>query len=291
MISDVLKRRIEEYTPEDTLEQENVLQEIMQHYVLASLSRAGIFSEVIFHGGTCLRIIFGTNRYSEDLDFLLKKPDSGFRWQNYLYRVCKDCTQEGINFELIDKAKTDTAVQKAFLKTDSIGKILSLNLPFDRHNAKKIRIKLEIDTNPPAGTRFETSYITFPSIAPITTQTLESGFANKAHALLCRKYVKGRDWYDYIWYVSRKIQPNFELLQNALFQQGPWSGEAIAVTKEWFIDSIERTIRKIDWNVVRQDVQRFLPKNEQPSIREWSMEFFLYLTKNMSNNSAIVKKL
>ena len=140
MINDVLKRRIEEYAPEDTLEQENVLQEIMQHYVLTSLSRAGIFSEVIFHGGTCLRIINRTNRYSEDLDFLLKKPDLKFRWQFYLDRVGKDCAQEGIDFELIDKANANTAVQKAFLKTDSIGKVLLLNLPFDRHNGKKIRI-------------------------------------------------------------------------------------------------------------------------------------------------------
>ena len=281
MINDVLKRRIEEYAPEDTLEQENVLQEIMQHYVLTSLSRAGIFSEVIFHGGTCLRIINRTNRYSEDLDFLLKKPDLKFRWQFYLDRVGKDCAQEGIDFELIDKANANTAVQKAFLKTDSIGKVLLLNLPFDRHNGKKIRIKLEIDTNPPAGSEFETSYITFPSIAPITTQTLESGFANKSHALLCRKYVTGRDWYDYIWYVSQEIQPNFELLQNALFQQGPWSGENITVTKEWFINSLEMTIRKIDWNVAQLDVQRFLPKKEQRGIQEWSMDFFLYLTKKM----------
>ena len=283
MIRDVLNKRIEEYAPENTLEQENILQEIMQHYILVSLSRAGIFSEAIFHGGTCLRIINGTNRYSEDLDFILKAPDSNFRWQKYLDRIYKDCIQEGINFELIDKSQADTAVQKAFLKTDSIGKILLLNLPYDRHIEKKIRIKLEIDTNPPAGSGFETSYITFPSIAPITTQTLESGFANKAHALLCRKYVKGRDWYDYIWYVSQKIQINYELLQNALFQQGPWSGEAITVTKDWFIDSIEKIIRKIDWNIVQQDVRRFLPMGEQLSIREWNMDFFLYITGKIKN--------
>ncbi len=283
MIRDVLNKRIEEYAPENTLEQENILQEIMQYYILVSLSRAGIFSEAIFHGGTCLRIINGTNRYSEDLDFILKAPDSNFRWQKYLDRIYKDCIQEGINFELIDKSQADTAVQKAFLKTDSIGKILLLNLPYDRHIEKKIRIKLEIDTNPPAGSGFETSYITFPSIAPITTQTLESGFANKAHALLCRKYVKGRDWYDYIWYVSQKIQINYELLQNALFQQGPWSGEAITVTKDWFIDSIEKIIRKIDWNIVQQDVRRFLPMGEQLSIREWNMDFFLYITGKIKN--------
>ena len=144
MIHDILKMKIEEYAPKDTLEQENALQEIMQHYVLVSLSRAGLFSKAIFHGGTCLRIINETNRYSEDLDFLLKTADPLFMWQKYLDRVYEDCTREGIDFELIDKTKASTAVQKAFLKTDSIGKILSFNLPFERRNEKKIRIKLEI---------------------------------------------------------------------------------------------------------------------------------------------------
>lgn len=281
MISDVLKNKIDEYAPADTLEQENVLQEIMQHYVLASLSRAGIFTEVIFHGGTCLRIISGTNRYSEDLDFLVKVPDSEFRWQKYLDKVGKDCNHEGIDFEIIDKSKTSTAVQKAFLKTDSIGKILSLNLPFDRRNEKKIKIKLEIDTNPPSGSEFETSYITFPSIAPITTQTLESGFANKAHALLCRNYIKGRDWYDFIWYVSHKIHPNFALLKNAILQQGPWAGKVVNVTEDWFKDSLENAVQKIDWNIARQDVMRFLPHNDQHGIQEWNSDFFLYLIRNM----------
>ncbi len=278
MIMDVLKRRIDEYAAENAMEQENVLQEIMQHYVLASLSRSGFFTRAIFHGGTCLRIINGTNRFSEDLDFVLKRPDSTFCWHPYLEKVQEDCHREGIEFEAADKSKAESVVQKAFLKTGSIGQILSFNFPFNRHNSKKIKIKLEIDTNPPAGSRFETSYITFPSIAVITTQTLESGFAGKAHALLCRKYVKGRDWYDYIWYVSQKIQPNFELLQNALFQQGPWAGKKIAVTREWFLESLETVIRHINWDTAIQDVQRFLPVNEQLSIREWNMDFFLYLT-------------
>lgn len=82
----------------------------MQHYVLASLSRAGIFSVAMFHGETCLRILHGMNRFSEDLDFLLKQPDPEFRWSQYLNRVQRDCSQEGIEFEILDKSSTDTAV-------------------------------------------------------------------------------------------------------------------------------------------------------------------------------------
>jgi len=177
MLNRVLSARIQEYAPANPVEQENVLQELMQHYVLSSLSRAGMFTQAMFHGGTCLRIVYGMNRFSEDLDFLLKQPDPDFRWQNCLESVRKDCAQEGIPFEVQDKSQAGMAVQKAFLKTDSIGKILELGLPFERYKARKIRIKLEIDTNPPAGSTFTTSYITFPVTAPLTTQSLESGFA------------------------------------------------------------------------------------------------------------------
>lgn len=276
MIADLLTTRIREYAPANALEQENVLQELMQHYVLASLSREGLFSEAMFHGGTCLRIVYGMSRFSEDLDFLLKAPDPAFRWGRFLDRVRRDCVEEGIEFEVQDRSKANSAVQKAFLKTDSIGKILILELPFERHRTKKVSIKLEIDTNPPVGSDFKTSYITFPVISPITTQALESGFATKAHALLCRKYVKGRDWYDFVWYISRKTRINLLLLRNALFQQGPWAGQPLEMNINWFIDAMNDTIKTIDWQAARLDVQRFIPQREQEGIASWNTDFFLY---------------
>ncbi len=275
MLNRVLSARIREYAPADPVEQENVLQELMQHYVLAGLSRAGLFAEAVFHGGTCLRIVCGMNRFSEDLDFLLKQPNPDFRWQGYLEAVRKDCIQEGIPFEVQDKSQAGTAVQKAFLKTDSIGKILTLDLPFERYQPRKIRIKLEIDTNPPAGSTFTTNYITFPVTAPLTTQSLESGFGLKLHALLCRSYVKGRDWYDFVWYVARRIRPDLELLRNALHQQGPWAGQQTEVTMHWVKQSMEKAIQRIEWTKAGADVQRFLPLREQEGLHVWSEDFFL----------------
>ncbi|MEK6697288.1 MAG: nucleotidyl transferase AbiEii/AbiGii toxin family protein [Candidatus Deferrimicrobiota bacterium] len=283
MLDRVLSARIRDYAPTNSVEQENVLQELMQHYVLSSLSRAGLFAEAMFHGGTCLRIVYGMNRFSEDLDFLLKRSDPNFRWQGYLESVRKDCEQEGIPFEVQDKSQAGTAVQKAFLKTDSIGKILELDLPFERHQARKIRIKLEIDINPPSGSTFTTSYITFPVTAPMTTQSLESGFALKLHALLCRSYVKGRDWYDFVWYVARKTAPDPDLLSQALRQQGPWAGQPIAVTGHWVRENMEATIRRIDWSAARDDVQRFLPLREQEGLRAWSADFFLHHLARMND--------
>jgi len=282
MLDRAFSARIREYAPTNQVEQENVLQELMQHYVLAGLSRAGLFAEAMFHGGTCLRIIHGMNRFSEGLDFLLKHPNPEFRWQDYLESVRKDCEQEGISFEVQDKSQAGTAVQKAFLKTDSIGKILLLDLPFERYQTRKIRIKLEIDTNPPSGSTFTTSYITFPVTAPLTTQSLESGFALKLHALLCRSHVKGRDWYDFVWYIARKTCPDLDLLCQALRQVGPWAGQPITVTMRWVQEKMDSTIRRIDWSSAREDVQHFLPLREQEGLLAWSGDFFRHQLARMN---------
>ncbi len=276
MIEDLLKSRFDEYAPGNAMEQENMLKETMQHYILASLSKHGLFSEAVFHGGTCLRIVHGMQRFSEDLDFLLKKPDTAFKWGKYVAGVQRDCRTEGIEFEIVDRERSEAAVRKTFLKTDSIGSLLYFQLPFGRHRQHKIRIKLEIDTKPPAGSSFETAYLMFPRPEPLTIQTMESGFALKIHALLCRPYVKGRDWFDFLWYVARKVTPDLNLLANALDQQGPWSGMRPDVTYNWLTESVTSRIKQIDWMQARDDVQRFLPLSEQAALRNWEQEMFLY---------------
>lgn len=258
-----------------------MLKETMQHYILASLSKHGLFSEAIFHGGTCLRIVNGIARFSEDLDFLLKTPDANFKWQKYLDHVQKDCKQEGIEFESVDRDSCKTAVRKAFLKTDSAGSLLTFRLPFGRHQKRKIRIKLEVDTNPPSGSSYETAYLMFPRPEPLTVQTLHSGFALKLHALLCRTYVKGRDWYDFLWYVARSIRPDVKLLENALFQQGPWAETSVHVTASWLSARLSEKIDSIDWNLARSDVQRFIFLSEQDALRNWENAMFKYHVKRL----------
>lgn len=283
MIERTLRERIDDYGPANSIEQENVLQELIQHFVLAALARARFFSRAAFHGGTCLRILYGTTRYSEDLDFMLKEPDAGFRWTPYLENVLRDCGAEGIHFEVQDRSKADPAVRKVFLKTDSVGQTMTVGLPFERRSGKKIRIKLEIDTNPPAGSILETQYITFPVTAAITTHTLESSFACKFHALLCREYTKGRDWYDLLWYVSKKVVPELPLLGNALDQQGPWAGKNVPVTTDWLVKAMRCRIEEIDWEAARVDVSRFVPAREQEGIALWGPDLFLNRLELLAN--------
>jgi hypothetical protein len=216
------------------------------------------------------------SRFSEDLDFLLKKADAGFQWDKYLARVQRDCSREGIEFESVNRESCATAVRKAFLKTDSVGSLLTFSLPYGRNRKRKIRIKLEIDTNPPAGSSVDTAYLLFPRPEPITVQTRSSGFSLKLHALLCRTYTKGRDWYDFLWYVARQIKPDLPLLANALEQQGPWSGQSLAVTYDWLAERFAEKIAAIDWALARDDVKRFLPYAEQDALRNWDESMFQY---------------
>lgn len=278
MIPRVLEQRIGEYTITNALDQENVLQEIVQQIVLASLSRAGLFAKdrAVFHGGTCLRIVHGMNRFSEDLDFFLRRPDPGFSWRRYLEQAVRDGQGEGLRFSFQDRHGERTAVRKAFLRTDSFGQDADSALPYARDPRKPIKVKLEIDVNPPPGSTVETRYLAFPVTTAITTQSLGSGFAMKIGAMLGRTYTKGRDWYDYIWYVQKKIIPDLDLLGRAISQHGPWSGRKVKVDPRWVETNLRKRILEIDWKTAQRDVEQFLPLREQETLKLWGREFFLH---------------
>jgi predicted nucleotidyltransferase component of viral defense system len=289
MIEKILKKRLGEYPLSSALDQENALAEILQLYVLTALARAGFFGVAEFHGGTFLRLVHGMDRFSEDLDFVLKKEDRSFAWTQYLDPVAGDLAGEGLNVEIVDRTQAENPVKKAFLKTDAIGKQFIVDLPFERHPRRKVRIKLEIDTAPPEGSTFETAYLSFPVTSAITVQTLGSAFAGKSHALLCRNYTKGRDWFDFLWYADRGVEPNFRLLQSAIEQVGPWAGQGIRVTPDWYFENMAHAIGQVDWSVARQDVERFLPSKSRESIALWTTDLFVFqlnrLKRRIQNNS------
>ena len=133
--------------------------------------------------------------------------------------------QFGFEFEIIDRSQADRAVKQAFFKDSSFGKVLLFAHPRSPADQQTIKIKLEIDTNPPAGANFETHLIDFPNTFSIISNDLPSLFSGKCLALLCRQYIKGRDWFDFAWYVSRKVVPNFVYLTQGLNQIGPWENK------------------------------------------------------------------
>ncbi len=276
MIENLLAERIAVYAPANVLEQEHVLAELMQQIVLAALARAGFFGEAIFHGGTCLRLFFGMHRFSEDLDFMLRAPKATFAWAPYLEAVRGYLLAEGIRVDVTERSKDDQVVKKAFLKTKSLGQVLELTLPFRRDARRKIRIKLEVDTRPPTGSVVETAFLSFPITAGVTVQSLASAFGLKSHALLCRPYVKGRDWYDFLWFVDRGIVPDLALLERAIDQQGPWAGQGEAIDADWYLRALRERIEALDWVTARADVGRFLRAQEQSDLAQWGPELFVY---------------
>ncbi len=279
MSVEIIRQKLLDYQCQTILDQENALKEIAQEIALMALSRAGFFRIAAFQGGTCLRILYSLERFSEDLDFVLEKPDPSFDWQEYVINMQEEFSAYGYTLEVIPKPNVDKAVKKAFLKANSEGGLLVLK--DNRTNRAKIQIKLEIDSNPPEGAEYELKFLDFPLPYTVKTQDVSSLFAGKSHALLCREYTKGRDWYDFIWYVNRKASINFKLLENALDQVGPWQNQNISVTKAWFIQELKTKIAHVDWETAKKDVARFLKPRELFGLEVWSKELFMSVVDNL----------
>jgi len=270
----IIQNRLDSYDVTGPVAEENALKEIVQEIALFALWRAGFFEVGAFQGGTSLRILHGLPRFSEDLDFILQEPDRAFTWQPYLKNLIETFMEFGIEPEVLDKKQMDRVVKTAIIKGSSIAKQLNLNFKNDQV-ARKLTIKLEIDTNPPAGSEIEYSYLDFPVDFEVCHQDKRSNFALKIHALLSRKYLKGRDWYDFGWYVSQGVLPNLLLLENALEQSGPWRGETLNIDWKWLKRALEKKITSINWKDASADVERFLKPIEMKGLSLWSDKYFL----------------
>lgn len=273
--------RLDSYNCTSSIEEEHAIREITQEVALAALGRTNFFKYAVFQGGTCLRIFYGLNRFSEDMDFVLKKMNRNFTLQPHLQAVSNELKAYGYDIEIADRSRVDTTVRKAFIKDDSLGKILQLQYADTSGPLMKIRIKFEVDINPPLDSRMEIKYVDFPFISSVTLQDKPSLFAGKLHALLCREYVKGRDWYDFLWYTSQDIGINYDFLSSALRQQGPWKNENIHVDLKWCLEHLEKKVSSVDWAESREDVRRFVKVTEQPSLELWSRELFLSQVKKI----------
>lgn len=270
---DLLRKRLQTHAAGNAVQEEQALKEMLQELALYALWRGGFFEIAAFQGGTSLRILHGLPRFSEDLDFILLKPDPTFQWAHYFESLTSVLEQFGVRCELTDRSRMDRTVRQAMLKDDSIGRQLDLSF-FDVDNAGKLRVKLEIDTNPPAGAGTSWHYLDFPMDFEVCAQDLPSNYALKLHALLCRPYLKGRDWFDFVWYSRQQTRPNLQHLSNALNQAGPWKDQLARVDVPWLADALSAKINSINWPLAAQDVAPFLPPAEQASLALWSNRFF-----------------
>ena len=277
---ELIQERLASYNAANQLEEEYAVKEILQDIALYGLWRAGFFDIAAFQGGTCLRIVHGMGRFSEDIDFILIQPDPDFSWPVYLQGMVQCFEEFGLKSEILDKSRMDQRIKKAQIKDNSI--CHQLNLSFFRENpARKQTIKLEIDVDPPENSGFAYRYLDFPLDFEVCHQDLNSNFSLKIHALLCRPYVKGRDWYDFNWYVKQRVKPNLAHLQAALLQWGPWAGQEIKIDLKWLKQKLTEKIGRIDWQDAAMDVERFLRLQEQHSLKLWSVAFFLHKVEQL----------
>ena len=271
----LIQDRLDAYDCKSSIEEEHAIREIMQEVALAALGRTDFFKRATFQGGTCLRIFFGLNRFSEGLDFILKEPNKGFGLESHIRAIADELKAYGYDIEITDRTRAESAVGKVFLKDGSLGRILQLQHADKSGPLRKSRIKFEVDANPPSGSGVDIKYVDFPFVSCVTVQDKPSLFAGKIHALLCREYIKGRDWYDFQWYTSQDIAINYAFLSSALKQQGPWKDMDVQVDLQWCLERIEDRITSIDWPAAREDVRRFVRVTEQPSLALWDKELFL----------------
>lgn len=271
----MIQQRLLNYNCKTDIEEQQAIREITQEVVLAALGRGDFFKQALFQGGTCLRIFYGLNRFSEDMNFILRETNPDFQLKDHIKHLTDELAAYGYNIEITDRDKADVTVKKVFLKDDSLGKVIDLRHANQAGPMAKIRIKLEVDTNPPAGSGHELKYLDFPFVSSVAVPDRPSLFAGKLHALLCREYIKGRDWYDFIWYTGNRTGINYAFLTSAINQLGPWQGQSITVDKAWLLSELERKIVSMNWKQAAEDVRRFVRVAEQPSLDLWSKDLFL----------------
>lgn len=280
----MIKEWLEEYKPTNHDEAENALREIMQEIALAGLQRSGFFEKAAFYGGTALRIFYGVKRFSEDLDFSLLEVTPDFELQPYLDGMLTEFKALGIDVIVKEKVKTkQSAVDSAFLKPDTKWKELILKgiIPQERIRMRPdIKIKLEVDTNPPPGFTTEEKLLLRPFSFYTKCFSAPDLFAGKMHALLFRKWkgrIKGRDWFDMEWYVKNNIPLHLEHLVIRSAQSGDWKKEAMS--RKEFTQLVIDKIDEVDIDHIKEDIVRFIPDDKPLDI--WSRDYFKELVKRI----------
>ena len=281
-----IEQMLSHYRTDTTEDQKNAIKEITQEIVLCGLSRAGFFQKAAFYGGTALRIFYGLDRFSEDLDFSLKVKDPAFSLVDYFHSVEKEVQAYGLRMSVTEKEKsTDSNMKSAFVKGNT--KELVLQFFADALLAGKVaanetvKIKFEVDTNPPAFASFETKFRLLPSPYEVCLYDMPSLFAGKIHAVICRAWksrVKGRDLYDYIFYLSRNAKVNLPHLRARLVDSG-FLDEVESFDLETLKAILNKRFDEIDYTSAKEDVRSFI--RDKASLDLWSANFFKQMTEQL----------
>ncbi|MDP3560527.1 MAG: nucleotidyl transferase AbiEii/AbiGii toxin family protein [Legionellaceae bacterium] len=265
----------------------NALKEIIQEIALLGLWRAKFYEHAAFYGGSALRILYQLDRFSEDLDFSLLKPNRDFNLEPYNQAITDELQAFGFEVEVKTKEKkTNTAIESAFIKANTKIQLMSIHAPASliqkTHAMHHLKIKMEVDTDPPSGFETEVKTLLQPIPFSVKSYVRPDLFAGKIHALLCRPWkarVKGRDWYDFIWYIAQRIPLNISHLRQRLIQTKAWD-EHKSLTDNAVIQLLREKIQKTDFLQAKLDISPFI--HDQAALSLWSTEFFTTLLDRLT---------
>jgi hypothetical protein len=280
----MIKEWLESYKSTNQQEALQALREIMQEIALAGLYRTGFFEKAAFYGGSALRVFYGLDRFSEDLDFSLLKPEDDFSLNKYLQVIISEFESLGMKVSIKEKIKTHKSqIESAFLKSETVWKELILEgiIPqIGINEYATIKIKLEVDKQPPLGFLTEEKLLLRPFSFYVKCFVPSDLFAGKMHALLFRKWgqnVKGRDWYDMEWYIKKGINLNLNHFTSRARDSGDWETEKMSIDE--FKALLEEKINAVNMDRVKADIIRFIPNGDRLAI--WNKLYFSDLVKNI----------
>jgi predicted nucleotidyltransferase component of viral defense system len=282
----IIQQMINKYNPKTIEDKKHAIKEVLQEVVLAGLSKTDFFYHAAFYGGTALRIFYGMDRFSEDLDFSLLVTDDAFDMSKYFKPISDVLNSLGLNFEVSKKDKAlNSNIDSAFIKGNTKETLITIypsssDSSLIIHN-EKIIIKFEVDVNPPLYANSEIKFRLLPFPYQVRVYDESSLFAGKIHAVIARSWknrIKGRDLYDYVYYLSLETKVNLKHLESRL-KQTITIDENIKLTRDVLIDILEKRFNQIDYDIAKSDVKPFI--KDQSSLDLWSREFFNSITKQI----------
>ncbi len=285
-MNEAIRQMLQPYNCLTRADYTNALREILQELALLGLWRTKFFEHAAFYGGTALRILYGLDRFSEDLDFSLLKPNPSFSLKPYGDGLRRELTSFGfeVDFEVREK-RARRQIESAFLKTNTLQQLIVIEAHTTalgaQHAHEQLKIKLEVDTDPPPGFATESKPLLVPIPFTVNSYSLPDLFAGKMHAILCRKWkqrVKGRDWYDLVWYLARHPTLRLSHLEQRMRQSGDWH-EGRPFTREDLMQALIRRIETLPVNQARDEAARFVRDSDALAI--WSQDFFLQIVERI----------
>jgi predicted nucleotidyltransferase component of viral defense system len=282
----IIQQMINKYNPKTIEDKKHAIKEVLQEVVLAGLSKTDFFTHAAFYGGTALRLFYGMDRFSEDLDFTLVVANDAFDMSKYFKPIRDVVNSLGLNFEVSKKDKAlKSNIDSAFIKGNTKETLITIypslsDSRFIIHN-EKIFIKFEVDVNPPLYAHTEIKFRLLPFPYQVRIYDASSLFAGKIHAVIARSWknrIKGRDLYDYVYYLSLETKVNLKHLE-ARMKQTKTIDEDIKFSRDVLIDILEKRFDQIDYDIAKSDVRPFI--KDQSTLDLWNPEFFKSITKQL----------